>query len=210
MRRQSISFICGLLLLSPVSYAQLPPCTPEHALDHQNRTGMKHRPPANKTPISQTVSGFINLKVPTITTLAERDQETPLAPEEGQVFQLTGDLWHVKLAADDCDFHLELSEPGGKKADPRIIVEIPQGPDFDNARKVLVRALRKKGISSWKPDETHDLATPLRVKVVGFGFLDAWHYTSKDPKRGHAHGTGKVATLWEIHPVWEIVPNPAH
>ncbi len=54
----------------------------------------------------------------------------------------------------------------------------------------------------------HDLKTSLRVKVRGFAFFDAWHASAKEPKRGHSHGTRHVATLWEIHPVWRIVPNP--
>ncbi len=206
----SLWVVCGALLLAGVPTVQVPSCAPGTPLDKQNRTQMKHRSPAPPSvrPVAQTVSGMIGLAVPTITTLAERDQETALSPQEDEVLELTGDLWHVKLASDDCDFHLELSAPGGSKNDQRVIVEIPQGPAFDSARMTLVAALNKKGIRSLKVDVPYDLPNPLRTTVTGYAFLDAWHFSSKDPKRGHAHGTAKVATLWEIHPVWKIVPSP--
>ncbi len=209
MRYRFTALACGLLLL-PVAAGAQTTCNPETLQPKQNRTEMKHRTPAanSVTPVKVSVADMTNLTVPTITTLAERDQETPLSEEENKVLELTGDLWHVKLAADDCDFHLELSAPAAGNMAGRVIVEIPQGSAFNNARRTLLRALRKKGVIVTKPDEPHDLKTPLRVTVRGFAFLDAWHYSSKDPKRGHAHGTAKVATLWEIHPVWKVVPAP--
>ncbi len=209
MRRSSRLMVWALLLLPAIACAQVP-CTPETSQASQNRTDMKHRAPAADSVVAATltVAEMINLNVPTITTLAERDQETPLTPQEGKVLELTGDLWHVKLAADDCDFHLELAAPGAGSTADRVIVEIPQGAAFDAARKALVAALKKKQVKIQAPDVPHDLKTPLRVKVRGFAFFDAWHASAKEPKRGHSHGTKQVATLWEIHPVWKIVPNP--
>jgi hypothetical protein len=42
------------------------------------------------------------------------------------------------------------------------------------------------------------------LTVTGFGFYDTAHYSKKDPKKGHGHGTKLVGTLWELHPFWEI------
>ncbi len=209
MRRSSRLIVWALLVLPAAACAQVP-CSPETLQPNQNRTEMKHRAPAPDSVATDalTVAGMINLSVPTIATPAEREQETPLTPQEGKVLELTGDLWHVKLAADDCDFHLELAAPGAGSTADRVIVEIPQGAAFEAARKALVAALKKKHVKIRHADVPHDLKTPLRVKVRGFAFFDAWHATTKEPKRGHAHGSKHVATLWEIHPVWKIVPNP--
>src|SRR5262245_54414516 len=67
----------------------------------------------------------------------------------------------------------------------------------------------------------HGLRQPksVRLRLTGYGFFDAFHYTSKyDPakpgkckftkaqklKRGNGHGTCPVGTLWELHPVWRL------
>ncbi len=46
---------------------------------------------------------------------------------------------------------------------------------------------------------------PQTVQVLGFGFYDAWHFSSTNPQRGNHHGSPQVGSLWEIHPVWAII-----
>ena len=73
-----------------------------------------------------------------------------------------------------------------------------------------------------KATETKDavnLRSPLRIRVTGYAFYDAYHYsarwqTSKPGRcdfspaelyqRGKGHGTCNVGTIWELHPVWKI------
>src|SRR5438477_72832 len=49
------------------------------------------------------------------------------------------------------------------------------------------------------------LKWPLRIIVKGYIFLDASHFDPNEPHKGHAHGSSLVGTLWEIHPVLELV-----
>ena len=111
----------------------------------------------------------------------------------------------MNVEANDCDFHLEISGVGGSSTDDRIIVEIPQAPKFLAARNALLQELTAHGV---RLKAQTPLATSIRVQVLGFSFYDAWHYSSNDPQRGHAHGSAQVGSLWEIHPVWAIIfPN---
>ena len=85
----------------------------------------------------------------------------------------------------------------------RIIVELPQGPLFLAARQKLIDELIANGYDP-AVDKPLDLDEPLRIKVIGLPFYDSAHYSKKNPKRGHGHGTAKVGTLWELHPFWDI------
>ena len=138
-----------------------------------------------------------------VTTLKQRRLDQPFPPRENEVYTLEGDLWRVKLEDNDCDFHLELSAPGKPKTAPRIIAEIPQGEPFLEAREKVLEMLTAHGysVTMGKPI---DLDEPLRVKVIGYAFYDSAHFSKKNAKKGHGHGTKYVGTLWEIHPVWEI------
>jgi len=118
---------------------------------------------------------------------------------QGARRQNTGDLWRVKLESNDCDFHLEISTPGQLKTANRIIVELPQGPLFLATRQKLIDELIANGYDP-AVDKPLDLDEPLRIKVIGLPFYDSAHYSKKNPKRGHGHGTAKVGTLWELHP----------
>ena len=134
--------------------------------------------------------------------------DEPLAPRESALFTIEGDLWRVKVEDNDCDFHIELSAPGGTKTSPRIIVEIPQGGPFAQMRGKLLEELTANGYSLSVAKPT-DLDEPLRVTVTGYAFYDSAHYSKKNLQKGHGHGTQYVGTLWEIHPFWKITPANA-
>ena len=123
--------------------------------------------------------------------------------QDGKIYEITGDLWRVKPESNNCDFHLEISAPGQLKTANRIIVELPQGPLFLAARQKLIDELIANGYDP-AVDKPLDLDEPLRIKVIGLPFYDSAHYSKKNPKRGHGHGTAKVGTLWELHPFWDI------
>jgi hypothetical protein len=166
---------------------------------------MKHRnpPPQNPGLTLLTVDQIVaSSPAAGITQTGFRSIDSPLDPRESQVVTLKGDLWRVNVEANDCDFHLEISRVGGSSSDDRIIVEIPQAPKFLAARNALLQALTAHGV---KLKAQTPLATSIRVQVLGFSFFDAWHFSSNDPQRGHAHGSAQVGSLWEIHPVWAII-----
>jgi len=180
-------------------------CTPTQPLPRQNRTHMKHRDPPSQNPgVTLLTVHQVLAASPAagITQTGARSTDAPIDPRESQVVTLKGDLWRVNVEANDCDFHLEISGIGGGSTDDRIIVEIPQAPKFLAARNALLQALTAHGV---RLKAQTPLATSIRVQVLGFSFYDAWHYSSNDPQRGHAHGSAQVGSLWEIHPVWAII-----
>src|SRR5437870_5168354 len=125
-------------------------CTPHTNPVKQERAQMKHRPAVPKAEIESlahtTVNDMLKWPVPPITTTPVRTQQTPIDAQEHKLYQLTADVWLVKLADDDCDYHLEVTAPGGSKNDARVIVEIPPGPAYADAAKALMQALHAQGI----------------------------------------------------------------
>lgn len=203
MRPISALAFC-VLLVPRCTFADIT-CTPTQTLANQNRTHMKHRnpPPQNPGVTLITVQQVISATPATgVSQAGFRTLDAPLDPRELQVVTLKGDLWRVNVEANDCDFHLEISGIGGGKGDDRIIVEIPQGPNFVAARNALLQALKVNGV---KLKAQTPLAQPIPVQVLGFSFYDAWHFSSNNPQRGHGHGSAQVASLWEIHPVFAII-----
>jgi hypothetical protein len=201
-----VRYLPGLilcLLLEPACVSADISCTPAKPLPQQNRTRMKHRnPPAQSPGVTlMTVQEVIAEAVPSgASQPGFRTHDAPLDARESQLVTLKGDLWLVNKEPDDCDLHLEISAVGGSQSDDRIIVEIPQGPQFVAARNALLQALAAKNVKlSHTP-----LTKSIPVQVLGFLFFDAWHFTANNP-RGHSHGSAEVATLWEVHPVYGIV-----
>lgn len=136
-----------------------------------------------------------------------------------------GALWRVKLEGNDGDLHRELSAGGKGRSAERIIAEIPQEYVLSR-RKLLgiVGARDRERTRDGLPDSRSNyramnLHTPVDVRLTGFAFYDADHYIAnwrhakpgrcrftpeQVQKRGRAHGTCAVGTLWELHPVWEV------
>jgi len=180
-------------------------CSPTTPISQQNRTAMKHRAATvQNVRLNQTsVDEMLQWANP---ATISKSSNSAIDPRENQAYTLTGDLWHIKVEGNDCDFHLELSAPGtGTDAD-RIIVEVPQGPDFSPLRDKLIQALLASGEGDLRHTKSFDLAHSIRVQVSGYAFFDAFHYSKSNPKRGHGHGSAMVGTIWELHPVFQLSP----
>ncbi len=163
----------GLFVLSffaaVPAFSQDISCTATTPLAKQHRTNTKHRDPVTGTPEAHTVAQALQWSAPVgIQTAAVRKQDTPYTGREqdGKVYEITGDLWRVKLESNDCDFHLEISAPGQLKTANRLIVELPQGPLFLAARQKLIDELIANGYDP-AVDKPLDLDEPLRIKVLG-------------------------------------------
>lgn len=48
------------------------------------------------------------------------------------------------------------------------------------------------------------LKIPLRVRLTGLAFYDRPHGRRNESMVGHNHGSKRVSTPWELHPVWDI------
>jgi len=211
MRRPFALCVFAFLLLSSSigiapAFSQDIACTPTTLLAKQHRTNMKHRDPSQGTPQIRTIPQVLQWATPAgIQNKTVRKQDSPYAGREqdAQVYGIAGDLWRAKVEANDCDFHLEISASGQPQTANRIIVEIPQGAQFLAARQKVIEELVANGYDVGV-DKSIDLDEPLRIRVVGLAFYDSAHYSKKNRKRGHGHGTKKVSTLWELHPSWDI------
>jgi len=191
-----------ILLLCGFSFADVT-CTPTTPVSNQSRTDMKHRAPGlRNVSVNQTsVPEMLNWPNP---TKIVKSSGSPIDTRETQAFTLNGDLWHVKIEGNDCDFHLEVSGPGDSSSADRVIVEVAQGPAFTQIRNLLIDALMNAGEGDLRNSKSLDLSQPLPIQVTGFAFFDAFHYSRSNPKRGHGHGTSAVGTIWELHPVWQL------
>jgi len=197
------------LLLALLAATRLTPaqvCAPTTLLERQFRSAMKHRAPGPRTGRSVALGELAAWPPPAgIARFEVRRRDAAIDPREEQAVVLTGDLWRVVVEDNDCDLHLEVSVPGGTADSPRVIAEVPAGPGYELARAAVLEAIH---LRSARARDRVDLATPVRVRLTGYGFWDGAHWCRRDGVRGCGHGTPQVATLWELHPVWRVEVRP--
>jgi hypothetical protein len=194
--------IAPVLCASPTEVTPLP--SPTTLVANQKRTDLKHRPPPrsyNAMPATVDQIVALNRHLPTgvNTSPAIRSSKTPISPYETRVFRIEGDLWQVKMEANDNEYHLEISRRGGRRNSNRIIVEIP--PEYREVRRALLSLL--PGNYVFRPNMSPPLSRPIPIRVTGYAFYDGAHWAKNDVQ-GHTHGSAFTATLWEIHPAWKI------
>ncbi len=202
-------------------------CSPTTPIESQSRTELKHRnAPDDATATATSVPEMLHWATPAKIGLKRtRESEQPIDPKEEQAFALEGNLWRIGLEGNDCDFHMELADVGKGKAAQRVIVEIP--PEEIAARKQLLDLLpapTRTQVLNAQPDNRgnyrkFNLNVPIHIKVTGFGFFDAHHYSvnwknskggnchftpAQVHQRGSSHGTCNVGTIWELHPIWLV------
>lgn len=199
------TLLLSALLIGRVALADIQ-CSPTTPKGSQARTKVKHRTNSTGSAATTTVPAMIGWNVPDLSNSAVRRSNTPLEGEE-RTITLTGSLWRVKLEDNDCDLHLEMSNSGASDAAPRVIVEIPQ----ENAalRNRLIKAVKDAGLGDLAGKPSLDFGAPLPITVTGLAFVDATHWNKNSPKKGKEHGTAAVATLWELHPIFDFVAGPA-
>ncbi len=207
-RIRSLVWACTLtlFLLPSTARSQDIPCTPTTPLDRQFRTQMKHRTTnlADSSVNTSTVVKILAWTPPAgVAAFTTRKKDEPITARESEGFTVTGDLWRFVIEDNDCDLHLELSSPGQPQTASRIIVEVPQGDTFVTFREKTLQALEDHGYTV-AVGKSITLDEPIRVTATGYAFYDGAHYSKKNPKKGHNHGTKAVGTLWEIHPAMKI------
>lgn len=109
----------------------------------------------------------------------------------------------------DNDFHVEIA-PSGEWQSEHVVVEVPPGEEYCEARQFVSRAVADDGAGEGGGGERHVFSRPVRVRVRGYVFLDSAH-TAARPCEGNG-GRGirfggldsQVRGIWEIHPVLSI------
>jgi len=100
----------------------------------------------------------------------------------------------------DNDFHIEISD-SKKWQSKHVIVEVPPGPEYCDARKQIFDIVRADGCGGDKCI----LKTPVKIRVTGFVFLDGAHGKTCKIKRGMVvGGVSGAEGAWEIHPVLKV------
>lgn len=222
-------FYCSLVVCSALALAQNAPkdCKPTTTpLGKQSSGELKHRKPGPGTPEVTTIPEVLNWQQPAgLSSRVVRASNKAIDDRENEVYVIEGNLWRVGLEGNDCDLHLELSDAGKGKSADRVIVEIPQ--EYASTRDELLALLperERSRITNARPNSKGNyrpvnLRSPLRIRVTGYAFYDAYHYSAKwqtskpgrcnfSPEqlhqRGKNHGTCNVGTIWELHPVWKV------
>jgi hypothetical protein len=102
----------------------------------------------------------------------------------------------------DKDLHVQISDTDGSYLQPQIIIEIPPGEAYCDARSAMMELYRTKA----KITNNMFKDSPF-VEVTGYLFLDATHGPSCTANGGRGlKSRGKnprspVKGTWEIHPV---------
>jgi hypothetical protein len=127
-------------------------------------------------------------------------EDEPVLREKKRI-KVTGYAWIIKLSDEDCDIHIELSADN-KKSSKRIIAEIPNTTEYCDLHKRVMNDLTNKFHLNPKTeyhfDQKDNGGKPLMITVMGYLFWDSGHPTN------HNHGSKKVGSVWEIHPVWSL------
>jgi len=167
-----------------------------------------------KTDTSLAVRSFEPTSVTAILTtwapahLASRDRCAPRADRELRGYRLTAWVRRVEKVKDDGDWHIELTEGAASPVDSCVVVEIP-APKY-GSRYALARAALDSLLGGRKIRKGGALEQPALVRVAGAAFFDGQHRRggrrSDETDGGHGRCNSSVRALWEIHPVYRVIP----
>src|SRR5438552_11433377 len=185
----SLFSVIHIVCASPTEVTPLPP--PTTPVARQQRTALKHRNPPvlynyTRVTVGQIVALNRRLPAGVNTSASVRRSNTPISPDETQVFRVDGDLWRVKMEGNDNEYHLEISRRGGRRNANRIIVEIPPDAAYTKTRRALLSLL--PGNYVFRQETSRDFRTPIPIRLTGYAFYDGAHWAKNDVQ-GHNHGT---------------------
>ena len=166
-------------------------CAPSSPDSADYRHDAKHVPIPDLPPQEIDVTTILSWKIPPTPA-----NDAPRTGRELQVFHIARAFARdVRVVADDCDLHIEISQTADLNA-PRVIVETPIDSEYCPARRSLHDALQQSGFAV-SNTQGGELPQPTPVEVTGLAFLD----------KPHNRGSALVATTWELHPaIVNLVP----
>ena len=182
---------------------------PDNGADH-GRHAVKTRSAPSPFPSVDAieVADVIKFLVPHVGTISDT---ALVGTEERQILHVRAFVRLFKCEA-DADYHLEIADSGAANA-RRIIVEASETEPAVRSRMeaMLGGAPSKKG-------RPFDGVKAVPIELWGWRFLDLDHQsalvdskthrrrTMAQLKKGHAHGSARVGTLWEVHPILRVEP----
>ena len=161
---------------------------------------------ANLPPDSASVAAILGSWAPP--DIASRDRCTPRADRELRVYVVTGWVRRLEKVKEDGDWHIELTDHADSRADSCVVVEIP-APRY-GARYAVARAALDSLIRGRKVGRGGVLTRPVHAGIAGAAFFDGQHRRggrrSDETDGGHGRCNSSVRALWEIHPVYRMIP----
>lgn len=145
----------------------------------------------NTTPLETTIADLNSLTPPSKADLMKA-LNYRFAPDELQVWEVTGYLVGFKLEADE-DFHIVLADPAD--ATKTMVVEIPSEHCMKGSGALQAAWQTRFGKAT--PKFRRVPANKIKVQVVGYGFFDVLHGQ-----------TGVAKSGFELHPVTAIEVLP--
>ncbi|MBC8028720.1 MAG: hypothetical protein H7Z16_01300 [Pyrinomonadaceae bacterium] len=121
--------------------------------------------------------------------------------------KLKGFVMAMKLDPDN-DLHIQIADTATPYRQAQIIVEIPPGGAYCDARTKMMELFRADGGMTLSRGRAYLFSVPPQVDATGYLFLDSHHGTSctRSGGRGIRNGrqTSPVKGTWEIHPVIQL------
>lgn len=222
--RRLAAFILGLLALcvalpSIVDSGGRPPVNNGCSLTFNGnvnaRKAVKLRSPNlnyakhnNGNPIS--VRDFLQLVCPLNPQVPRPVPKDRPMDMEKLVLTVKGFVMAMKLDPDN-DLHIQIGDHATPYKQPQIIVEIPPGSAYCDARTQMMSLFRTDaGDEVLSRSEQYVFNNPPKIEATGYLFLDSHHGASctANGNRGIKNGLQEspVKGTWEIHPVISLRP----
>ena len=165
--------------------------------DNHERWQLKQRPKPQSLSTAKVISldTILGWAIPAGHT--DHD-EGAIPPREPKLYRVSGFVRLIKQDPVDCDFHLELADSGDPQA-KRVIVEIPA-----TQKALQQKAAGMFNLSGSAHKHSYNGPNARAVTVTGYAFIDLSHQCRTLPTAGCNHGTARVQTIWEIHPVFTL------
>lgn len=200
---KKISILIFVLLFSITSFKPSVDCGCDYlGKAAHKRQQIKNRLPVNSVePTHLLISDILKMQI----SKSEKDEikadPNKAIIKENEIVSITGYAWVIKLSAEDCDIHIELSETNDRAAS-RVIAEVPNTKEYCNLHaKILSDLVTKYHLHKKKEyhfDKTDNGGEPIKINLTGYLFWDSGHPTNKN------HGSDKVGSVWEVHPVFKL------
>ncbi len=188
--RPGVGVALAALLAASTASAQV--CSPSRVAAGY-RAAMTRRAPAAVTVPNLSVATLMAWSPPArVEHGSVRERDEPIDEREGAVATLEGDVWRVKVGDDGCELQLEVTAVRAGSDSPRVVVRVPSGAAYDEARARLLAAGRGQV----------ELREPVHVRLTGYLFWNGAHWCERNAGRGCGHRAAVVASLWELRPVW--------
>jgi hypothetical protein len=190
-----------------------------------DRKNVKIRKPKTR-PAYSFVNGGRAISVPEwFAFVCSLDEDVPARSSEiPKTVAMDVEAFQVKIRAHilaaklepDNDLHIQIGD-SAEWNHQQVVIEIPPGANFCEARTAFMDLLRADGGEKISRSDGYIFKTPPLAEIEGYLFLDSAHIPARSRRSDYCVTSGNrgiknklrrspVRGLWELHPVFKIVP----